>query len=643
MYRSKQRVRLCAAAGLVLFVAGAAAIDVLVTVAIKREATAAGGSVGRVTADPFSGRVVLNDVDIPVGAGHVRIGWIALSSGPALVTPALAAESVTLDDVVVETGLATYRMPKIEVRGSSVGHQQLADIFARTATDPLAPRLAALSAASVIIPELVVEQTAQGNQQTAIYRDIALDRIVDGRVASMTAAGGAITAAKGASGKIDGVFGPIAINDFDLVLMTRLYTDKAGPNEMERKLLYSDFSMEKIAFRSESGGAVAIGRIAGRGFKARPTAMPWLDAMRLLGESAALDKLPENERTRLAGALVDILDAFEIGRVELVDLTVDDPAKGAPGNGRVGRIAFTGGAMPEVKMEGMEVTTPDVTARIGLAAFSGFSFKPTLEALRESLTKPEDADVRRFIPELGTIRIGDVGIDVADEARGRIKMAVESFDINTGKPLNGIPTTVRTGLRHIVVTIPSNSEASGLKDLLDLGYTTLNLSFLADGMWNEAGNEFVVKELSAGGVDMGSVAIRGTLGNVTKDLFSVHPAVAQVALLGTTVKTAHLTLEDNGLIERALAHEAQKQGRPAAELRAELGMAAAIAIPAILGSSRSAKELANAIAKFVAKPDRLEISIRTKDPGGLGLADFAATGGEPAAILDRLEITATAE
>jgi hypothetical protein len=62
----------------------------------------------------------------------------------------------------------------------------------------------------------------------------------------------------------------------------------------------------------------------------------------------------------------------------------------------------------------------------------------------------------------------------------------------------------------------------------------------------------------------------------------------------------------------------------------------------MLGNSAQAKTLGQAVARFVAKPGRLTISATTKDPAGLGLADVIATP-EPAAILNKLEITATAE
>jgi hypothetical protein len=71
-------------------------------------------------------------------------------------------------------------------------------------------------------------------------------------------------------------------------------------------------------------------------------------------------------------------------------------------------------------------------------------------------------------------------------------------------------------------------------------------------------------------------------------------------------------------------------------------MAAAVAVPAMLGGSGQAKAIGQAVARFVAKPGKLSISAKTKDPAGLGIADFAVIG-EPGAILEKLEVTATAE
>jgi hypothetical protein len=141
---------------------------------------------------------------------------------------------------------------------------------------------------------------------------------------------------------------------------------------------------------------------------------------------------------------------------------------------------------------------------------------------------------------------------------------------------------------------------------------------------------------------MGNATLRGVLGNLTKDVFSPDSTVALVALVGATAKSLDLTVENQGLFERALAEAARKQGKAPDDLRREYGMAAAVAVPAMLGGSPAARNLGQAVARFIAKPGRLRISARSKEATGLGVSDMALLGN-PSAIFDKLDVTATVE
>jgi hypothetical protein len=167
------------------------------------------------------------------------------------------------------------------------------------------------------------------------------------------------------------------------------------------------------------------------------------------------------------------------------------------------------------------------------------------------------------------------------------------------------------------------------------------MSWATAAAWSAPTNELVVREVSVRGAGMGATNFRATLGGVTRDVFSPDNAMALVALMGATIKNADLTIENGGLFERLVTQEAKKQKKSADDLRKEFGMAAAIAVPAMLGGSGQAKAIGQAVARFVAKPGKLSISAKAKDPAGLGLADFAM--GDPGAILDKLDVTATAE
>ena len=129
----------------------------------------------------------------------------------------------------------------------------------------------------------------------------------------------------------------------------------------------------------------------------------------------------------------------------------------------------------------------------------------------------------------------------------------------------------------------------------------------------------------------------GTLGNIGKEVFTGDLALAQVALLGATAKNVELKLQNLGLAEKLVENEAKKSKRKVEDVRREYGMMASLGLAAILGPSDGAKALANAVARFVAKPGTLTVKATAKTPAGLGLADVIALG-EPTEIFDKIDV-----
>jgi hypothetical protein len=328
---------------------------------------------------------------------------------------------------------------------------------------------------------------------------------------------------------------------------------------------------------------------------------------------------------------------------------------GGPVDLRLARMAYVGarsGQAPDARIEGFEVIQKDGRARIGLIAATGFSFQSTLAALPDLIGKEPDeidaATLRKLIPIIGTLRYGSIDFDVPNKeaktgAPERIRFGVREVEFTAEKPREGIPTHLRFGLRGLTLALPQDTKEEGVKDLVALGYKDLDFSLGFEASWNEAGNELLVQDLSASGAGMGSVRVRGTLGNVTKDVFNPDTAIATVALVGATAKNVAITVENTGLFDRYLAEEARQSKRTPESLRREYGSAAAFAVPMMLGGSQQAKTLGQAVARFIARPPtRLSINARTRSPEGLGLADLASLS-EPQAILDRLDITAATD
>jgi hypothetical protein len=564
-----------------------------------------------------------------------------------------ARETVTLDNVAIDLGFATYRMPTITFAGVSLPRSDLQSLFAGGASQALASRLSRLSAKTVSIPELIVEQSVGPAKQVTRYRNLTAADVVDGRIASLTGESGSIEIKGGLDGDVSGTTGRLSVSDLDMVQTARIYAEPAAGQSAIAKL-YSAFFIENLSLATTKGAQIKVARLSGRDFAARPTKESWVETMKLLGSIDTPDNVSPAEQSKLVAAFADLVDAMQIGSVEASGIEIADPTSKEQASGRIARIAYTGtadGNRPaDLRMEGFEVGAKDGRARIGVVSFTGFSFAIAAE-LRALGDKPmNDLDIgalRKLIPTIGTIRVAGIDFDVPDKREKEpkpenIRFTVEDIEVTADRPVNGIPTNLRVGLNGFRLPIPPNTSEDGLKDILAMGYKELDLSWLMAAGWNEPASELVLRELSLRGAGMGSATLRGVFGEVTKDVFNPDSAIALVALLGGTVKNADLVVENGGLMERVIAQQARKQKKAPEELRREFGAAAAVAIPAMLGNSPAGKAIGQAVARFVVKPGRLSISAKTKAPAGLGVADFA-TLSEPAAILDRLEVTATAE
>ena len=595
-----------------------------------------------------AGGTALEGLSVDLAGGRVTIG--AVRGGFSLAL-AQSADVVTLENVTLDLGPASYRAPRMEFSGVSLSRADLAAILDPASAEPWASRLGRLNARAIRVPEIIVEQQVGAQRQTATYRDVVAETVVQGRIGSARAAGASVVVVGGPSSG-SGTYGRIAIADFDLAETARLYAERAGA-DAPMKRIYGGFTAEDIAFSTGKGTEFRIARMGGRDFNARPTREGWAGALAALDMGDVAKASPE-QKARSLGTVAEILDAFEVGSLEMTGLEVRDSTGPAPVTVRLGRMGYggaLGGRPAEARLEGMEVTTPKGGARIASVAFTGFSFRSTIEGMKALAAKPggnpDAGDLRKLVPTIGTVRVSGVDFDLPEErAQGatpqRITFGVKDFEFTAERPLNGVPTNLRIRVDHFSLALPPEPKDQGLKDLLAMGYRNLDLSWLTAATWNEAGAELAVREISFSGKDMGRATLRGVLGSVSKDVFSPDTAVATVALSGATVKSIELTVENAGLFERVVAQEARKQSRSPEEIRREYGAAAALAIPQIIGNSASAKALGQAVARFIAKPGRLAIAARTKDPAGLGFADVAALG-EPAAVMDKLEVTATVE
>jgi hypothetical protein len=588
---------------------------------------------------------VSGDRQVAVGAVRIPLWSAAFAQTP---------DTVTLEDLAFAIGNASFRAKQVILSGVGSPRAEVEAIFDKASPEAFAPRLAKITAQRVRIPELVVEQETGPLRQRTVYREVVLTDVAGGRVRQMAAE--SATAEASTARKVSSFTqGRLTIDNLNLADLARIYVERTGSQGAAMTKVYGGFLLEDLRLKDGEGHTVTIARIKGAELSARPTEDSWAGTMSLIGAMADIPDPSAEDGSRLVSAAADLLAAIEVGPVEATGIAFAQESGEA--TGRIARISYRGataGEPADARVEGFELAQKDSgRARIEAMVFTGFSFRSTLDGLKAVRgRKLEDLDadtLRRLVPTIGTVRLSGLDFDVPNkEFNGtgpeRIRFTLKDFGITLDKPYRGIPTEVRIGLKNLAVPLPETSSDS-LRPLLDLGYRALDVSFQATQSWEEQARQLHVKEISVAGSDMGSVSLSAELGNVGKELFGIPGDGSYNPLLTfaeATARSLHVTVENNGLFERYIALDARRQKKTPEAVRKEYGAAASLAVPIMLGNSAQAKALGQAVARFIAKPGRLVIEARAKQPAGLPLLEIAGTA-EPSAILERIELTARVE
>ncbi|MET0746196.1 MAG: hypothetical protein ABWY78_22695 [Microvirga sp.] len=593
---------------------------------------------------------VMRGFSVGSAESSLTVGTVRTSLWAAM---AQSADAFGLDDVTFKAGSTAFRMKRIDFKGVTAARSDIQALFDPASTASLSDRLARIDASQVTIPELVIEQAMPGWSQTTTYRNVSANDIRHGLVAAMTAdtAAQELTLRKGKSTVTQG---RSTINGFDLAALARLYLDRAGPDPAPLARIYGSFSIADTTLADANGATIRIASMTGSDFRARPTADSWSGTLSLLVALSEMDARSAADEGRLITALTDLIDAMDFGSLEAGGIEIANAAaRGTtPATSRIERVSYRGardGQTSEVMLQGLKATSPDSSVALDTLTVTGFSLRPTIDGLRalrgRSVKDLPPEEMRALIPVLGTTKLAGLSFDVPNSADkspspARIKASLKAFELTADKPVDGIASRVRLGVSNLAMALPAASDEEGIKTLIDWGYKDIDVSFLVSTEWNAAASAIEVRDLSFQGKDMGDVTVRGTLGNVSKDVFDPDTAVASVALMAATIRSLDVTLENKGLFDRYLARAAQDQRTKPETLRRTYGTAAAFLIPSMIGNSDQARIISKAVSRFIAKPGRISLHATTKDPAGLGVADIAGQP-EPGEILKLLDVTAT--
>jgi hypothetical protein len=224
------------------------------------------------------------------------------------------------------------------------------------------------------------------------------------------------------------------------------------------------------------------------------------------------------------------------------------------------------------------------------------------------------------------------------DAGRRTRFQLAKLDLISADPVEGIPSHFSTVIDHFTLDL---KDANGeFDDIAALGYDRIDLSSRLEAHFDASKRELGLDDLSLSGIDMGTVGIACTFGNVSKDLFSADRAQIEAAALSILIHRIEIKIENSGLFERMIAAAAKKSNKSPDEIRQAYVAAAANGVPTLFGDGPGAKAVGAAITKFIATPKNLRIVAVA--PEGVGVVDLALIK-DPNALMNKLSIKAAAD
>ncbi|KKC36596.1 hypothetical protein WH87_13180 [Devosia epidermidihirudinis] len=577
---------------------------------------------------------------------------VALPAVPAMAqktktkTPATTEAQVSTTDLSVD-------IPGIDSVGSNLEDGVLRDIFSGNVAGN-AEALAGLTATSISIPAInLIATITKGDdvRETKVtFNDVVLDDVTDGIAGSISLAG--ITVDAGDLGGAD--IGAMSANNFDIGGVLGLYGLVGPGTATELKTIYTDFTFEGGNIETPEV-ACTVGAASLDELKARPLGYSYAELL-ALGESleGSGDPSPE-EMGKIARVYANFLTAFESTPVTFDGFDCD----GVDDEGRALTISVAGmtttgmspGIYPGLTVEGLDVTVEGD----GNFSVGSFSFKPmdvsgpiaVINAAPESIDAAWFEDnARALFPAFEGFSMEALAIDVPDPSSEdeRIVVNVGAFDLSLGAYRNGIPTDLKSSASNIIVDLPKDSGDVAFAQLAALGVTSIDAGFNFSSNWDEASNSILINDASISGVDLGSLAVSGSIINATEALFSLDENESLMAAMGLAIRTIKADAVDAGLSDLILSIAAKDQKTKPETLRPIIAGFAEGTVIGYLAGVAEAQKVGGAISAFLGgKAKSLSIALTAKDAAGLSLQDFMAAEEDPSLLLGKVTIDASAK
>ncbi len=604
-----------------------------------------------------------------LAAGLIAVSTLVLpaigpTEAPWRAVAAQAQENVTVENLVIDTGFGTIKIPKLEAEGSSVPAADIQGLLTSTDWSTVAAKISGISATRWRIPEVIFEQKLGQVNQTITYRDVVLEEISGGRITRMNLAGADIASDLLDGQKMTGHMGAMSATGVNLAAAFEVMTTTSSDPNAPLVPLYDSFAAEGYEISMGDFVQIKVGVMAGRDFRMRPMSISFSTLMdKLMAAQPATpgtEPTPEQQAKAMEAipAIFEIYKAYSIGEAEARDISfsVKAPEQITFSIANIAMKDFANARMGEMTVAGVSMSKAGAdggTFALGKFTLKGLDFGDILTDLQKvmaamspsqatdpSVPPPTFSPANFHMPRFEEIAIEGLDFDAmvkadpADPSKlQRLKMSLGKAALIVRKWSNLMPISFSNTVENLFMQ-PDPTDPS-FAQMRAVGIDKIDMSYAIAVDYDETAQRLTLENLGFDMAQIGKFAIKGTIENIPPETFSGDPAAAQMAMALAAVKSLDIEVTDSGAIALGLAQQSAQTGMPAEQLREQMVAMPLAALPQVLGQSQKVMDLASALSAFMKSGGTLKIVASSL--AGVGMLDMADIPG----IMAKTEITAT--
>lgn len=596
---------------------------------------------------------LLMSVSLSAFPFHIENGF--LLSPAAAETAPLEEKAATVENIIIAEPSLTFKIKSLRVLGSPLSDADLAALFDSKSSQPLTDRLRQLTAEAIFIPEISVEKT--GELRTILtYHNVKLEHVVYGTAAKASAQEANFTI-KGTQGDIlSGAYGKMQAEAFDIGLAAAVMSETRTDPTVQKTLLYKAFIVDGFTFANQKAHfAMSVKEISGHDVKARPLRQP--------GSKPISRDKPANEHP-LSDYITMVWDGFDIGDAQISGLHTTARSDENPVTFMLDGLRINDlneGRIAHADLDGLQLESENLNVKLKDLAIGGIDLRALSQTADEENSSGGEANTHRpsLFPAADSLKLSGLQVILfpgltprlpasSGEAPEKPKdertsaagfdasgFTVEQAETEHSTKNSGEPEQFSGSFKHLIVNLNQNLELSGPgKALANLGYSKFDMSGNVEFSVTPA-RELTISDFTLSGIDLGKIKASLIAEDVTNDVLSPDPAIAEMAFHQIILKHLDLRIDNFGLLSKVIAHLAEVQHKTIDETRDNYVTAAELIVPVLLGGAPQAKEIASALAKFIADPKTIHLIADA--PAGLSLADLSLLQ-DPTTLLKKLKI-----